>query len=643
MSDPTPALILVVDDAEAGRYATTRILRRAGFRVAEAGTGAAGLASARTERPDVVLLDVNLPDMSGLDVCRRIKQDPGLATCLVVQVSASFVRPSDAVRGLEAGADAYLTEPLEPTVLLATVNALLRMRRAEDRARGASVQLEATFDAITEGVCLLDGLGVIQSCNRALATLVHQPQEAIVGRAWTDVAAPWLGPGAAALPSQLEHARVRAEVAAAGRWFEVTVDPVPQGPGPRTGAVCTVSDITQRKRTEEENARLLARERVARNEAETANRTKDEFLAVLSHELRTPLTAILGWVRTLRLRQPDAAALTHGLEVIERNTRMQAQLIEDLLDVSRIVAGKIVLERRIIPVAAVVESALEGVRSAADAYGVTLGISLPEPALRVEADVARLQQVVGNLLSNGVKFTPAGGRLDVEVRRDRQSAVIVVRDTGRGIPAEFLPYVFDRFRQADGGISRAKGGLGLGLAIERHLVELHGGTVAAESDGENRGSTFTVRLPAVADGVATVSPRSKAEPMRLDGIWVLVVEDDADTREVVAMILSAAGAGVKTVGSLVAADAALEAARWDVLVSDLGMPDGSGHDLIKRIRVHPQVAQLPAVALSAHAMDADARLSLVAGFDVHLPKPVDPDDLVRVVASLARARPADRP
>jgi CheY-like chemotaxis protein len=263
----------------------------------------------------------------------------------------------------------------------------------------------------------------------------------------------------------------------------------------------------------------------------------------------------------------------------------------------------------------------------------------------VDGDAARLQQVFANLLSNGVKFTPTGGRVDAHVHREGDEVVVTVRDTGRGIPADFLPYVFDRFRQADGGITRTKGGLGLGLAIVRHLVELHGGKVSVDSPGEDRGATFCVTLPALRENApAATRPRAgMAGPApRLDGFWVLVVEDDADTREVVAMVLSSAGAAVKTVASMAAAEEAMAAATWDVLVSDLGMPDGDGYDLIRRLRARPSLEKLPAVALSAHAMDSDTRLSLRAGFDVHLPKPVDPDDLVRVVASLVQRRPADR-
>jgi PAS domain S-box-containing protein len=641
MSDPASALVLIINDSEAGRYASARFLRRAGLRVIEAATGTAGLEHVRTEHPDIVLLDVGLPDINGLEVCRRIKDDPASASALVIQVSASFVRPSDAVRGLEAGADAYLTEPLEPTVLVATVNALLRMRRAEDRARVAGGALAATFAAISEGVCLLDADGVVRNCNAALATFAGRPAAEIVGYRWTDLVGSWLGEDVAALPERAAQDRAHIDVAVSGRWLQVAVDPVGRSPSARTGAVCTVSDITERKRVEELNAAILARERLGRSEAEAANRSKDEFLAILSHELRTPLTAILGWVRTLRFRQTDAGALAHGLEVIERNTRMQAQLIEDLLDVSRIITGKLSLDRRPVVVAAVIDTALESIRGAAEAHGVSLAFDVEEPGLRVDGDAARLQQVFANLLSNGVKFTPPGGRVEVRVSEREGNVVVMVRDTGRGIPAEFLPYVFDRFRQADGGITRQKGGLGLGLAIVRHLVELHGGTVSVDSAGEDRGATFCVTLPALRDvAPAPTWPRAGGTgPVpRLDGLWVLVVEDDADTREVVAMVLSAAGAAVKTVSSLAAAEEAVAAATWDVLVSDLGMPDGDGYDLIRRLRARPSLASLPAVALSAHAMADDTRLSLRAGFDVHLPKPVDPDDLVRVVASLVRRR-----
>jgi PAS domain S-box-containing protein len=643
MSDPHGALILIVNDSEPGRYASARFLKRAGFRVIEASSGTEGLERVRSDRPDIVLLDVGLPDLNGLEVCRRIKEDPASASALVIQVSASFVRPSDAVRGLEAGADAYLTEPLEPTVLVATVNALLRMRRAEDRARVAGGALDATFAAISEGVCLLDAQGIVRNCNAALATFAGRAAAEIVGQRWADLVGSWLGDEVAALPERVAQDRVRIDVPVSGRWLQVAVDPV--APGTRTGVVCTVSDITERKRVEELNAAIIARERLARSEAEAANRSKDEFLAILSHELRTPLTAILGWVRTLRLRQADPTALAHGLEVIERNTRMQAQLIEDLLDVSRIIAGKLSLDRRPVIVSAVIDAALESIRGAADAHGVSVGSTVEEPALRVDGDAARLQQIFANLLSNGVKFTPSGGRVDVRVSRHGGDALVTVRDTGRGIPADFLPYVFDRFRQADGGITRTKGGLGLGLAIVRHLVELHGGTVSVDSAGEDRGATFCVALPALRDGAPAVSwPHGggAGSVPRLDGFWILVVEDDADTREVVAMVLSAAGAAVKTVSSMAAAEEALAAAAWDVIVSDLGMPDGDGYDLIRRVRARPSLAALPAVALSAHAMDSDTRQSLRSGFDVHLPKPVDPDDLVRVVASLVRRRPVDR-
>ena len=642
---PAP-LVLVVDDDEATRYALGRFLRRAEYRVVEAATGAEGLAAVQRERPDIVILDVSLPDVTGFEVCKRIKEDPRSADVLIVQVSASFVRPSDAVRGLEAGADAYLTEPIDPTVLVATVRALLRMRRAEERARVAGVQLQATFDAISEGVCLLDERGVVQQCNDAFLALLQREAAHVIQRQWRPLVRDLLGSAAAALPHEIAQERAAVEVAVGARWLRITADPVPRGAPVRTGVVCTVSDITESKRVEDATTRSLEAERAARVHAEAANRSKDEFLAVLSHELRTPLTAMLGWVRTLRLRPAEPAALAHGLEVIERNTRAQAQLIDDLLDVSRIIAGKLVLDRRPVHLSMVVQEAVDAVRVAATAQGVTLGLDADVDGLRVEGDAARLQQVFVNLLSNAVKFTPAGGRVDVLVRREGTQAVVTIRDTGRGIAAEFLPYVFDRFRQAEVGITRGKGGLGLGLAIVRHLTELHGGTVHASSEGENKGASFSVSLPALDSTAPAVTSLARRDGTtgrpRLDGLWILVVDDNADTREVIAMTLSDAGAAVKGVSSLAMARAALDAARWDIVVSDLGMPDGDGYDLVQRIRSDPKLRGLPAVALSAHARDTDARLSLAAGFDVHLPKPADPDELVRVVASLARPRLADR-
>ncbi|HEX7956047.1 MAG TPA: ATP-binding protein, partial [Pyrinomonadaceae bacterium] len=400
-----------------------------------------------------------------------------------------------------------------------------------------------------------------------------------------------------------------------------------------------------------ENMRLLDHERRARAAAEEANRTKDEFLATLSHELRTPLTAILGWANILASGRLDAEAARNAIQIIERNARTQQQIVDDILDVSRIITGNLRFNPQPMELAPVVQSAIDVVRPAANAKNIRLQ-ALFDPHLGpVMGDPARMQQVVWNLLSNAVKFTPAGGRVEARVERAGAHAHIRIADTGIGIAQEFLPYVFDRFRQADQSTTRAFGGLGLGLAIVRHLVELHGGTVRVES-GE-AGSVFTVELPTPpASGAGAFSPAMEAaahalpravdketadSPPALVGVRVLVVDDEPDTLELVAAILGQSGATVAAVSSARAALASLEETSPDVIVSDIGMPGMDGHELIRRIRALPveRGGATPAIALTAYAGEADRELSLDAGFQKHVPKPVDPAALVAIVAELA--------
>jgi PAS domain S-box-containing protein len=406
------------------------------------------------------------------------------------------------------------------------------------------------------------------------------------------------------------------------------------------GAVATFTDITARRQIEETRERLLAAEQVARREAEAANRAKDQFLSVLSHELRTPLTPILGFTQLLQRGQVPADRLRLAIETIDRNARVQARLVEDLLDVSRILSGKLSVEVTSVDPAQMVETAAASARPAAEAKGLTLTVTVAPAVGPVLGDADRLRQVVDNLLANAIKFTPAGGRIDVALEREGEEARITVADTGAGIPAGFLPHIFERFRQADSTTTRAYGGLGLGLAIAQHLVERHGGRIAVESAGEGRGATFRVWLPLAApEPSRSDAPDEVAGPApatRLRGVRVLIADDDEDTRTYVRVVLEDEGASVLTAGSSGEALAALTGADVDVLVADIGMPGEDGYALIAGVRALKTTAgDVPAVALTAYAGGEDRRKALEAGFQRHLPKPVESDALVTTVAALA--------
>jgi PAS domain S-box-containing protein len=415
----------------------------------------------------------------------------------------------------------------------------------------------------------------------------------------------------------------------------------------RYRALATISrDITPQKRQEAERAALLQREQAARTDAEQANRLKDEFLATVSHELRTPLNAMLGWVRMLRAGQVAAEKQPSVLETIERNARVQSQVIDDLLDVGRIVSGKLQVQMAPVLISTVVQAAIDTVRPAADAKGVSLE-GRCEVDATVLGDAGRLQQVVWNLLSNAVKFTPPGGRVEVLVTRLDSNVDITVTDTGAGIAPEFLPYVFEPFRQADGSTTRAHGGLGLGLSIVKHLVDIHGGTLAVSSEGVGRGASFTVRLPVVASRQAGERPsapdsRPAAElvyPPEIKGLRLLVVDDEEATRELLRAVLERAGAQVETARSASEAVVSFQQNRPDILLTDIAMPGEDGYSLIRRIRALPadQGGRVPAVALTGHARMIDRTRALMAGFRAHVPKPIEPAELMAVLVALVRA------
>jgi PAS domain S-box-containing protein len=424
----------------------------------------------------------------------------------------------------------------------------------------------------------------------------------------------------------------------------LTMSAIKNASGKMIGASTIARDITERKRAEVERERLLSFEQAARRDAEAANRTKDEFLAVVSHELRTPLTSILGWARQIRKGGLDTQKAAAALETIERNARIQAQLIADILDVSRIISGNLRLEVQPVDVAGVIRTAIETIRPAAENKRIRLETAL-EPGITISGDANRLQQIVWNLLSNAVKFTPNGGRVEARLDSAGGRARIFVSDTGQGINPHFLSQVFERFSQSDTSTTRKHGGLGLGLAIVRQLVELHGGTIHAESPGQGKGATFRVELPVREIRQSTVAHQTAAapQPQGLQGLKILVVDDDPDILAMIESILQECRADVKTCGS---AGEALEAARnWrpDLLISDIAMPGEDGCSLIRNLRTWKPEAggSIPAAALSARVRAEDRVRALSAGFQMFIPKPIEPEDFIAAVATLSRSRITD--
>lgn len=399
-----------------------------------------------------------------------------------------------------------------------------------------------------------------------------------------------------------------------------------------------VQNVTDRVFLESERYQILAREKAARAEAERANRIKDEFLAILSHELRSPLNPILGWSQLLRTRQFETQRMASGLETIERNAKLQAQLIDDLLDVAKILRGKLNMEIASVDLAFVIEAAIDTVRASAVAKSILLNPVLPRIG-RVSGDAARLQQIVWNLLSNAIKFTPDRGRVDIRLQRVGDRAQMTVSDTGKGIASEFLPYILESFRQEDASTTRAHGGLGLGLAIVRHLVEAHGGAIAADSPGVGQGATFTVCLPLLESELEiTQTEESLEQEPDLTGIRVLAVDDEPDARELLTVVLNQYGAEVLTVASAAEALTRTESFQPDVLVSDIGMPEMDGYTLIQQIRALPrnQGGQIPAIALTAYAREEDSQKAKACGYQRHLAKPINLEQLIRAVAALVQ-------
>ncbi|HYC56073.1 MAG TPA: response regulator [Candidatus Binatia bacterium] len=632
MTQVAAAKILVIDDNAGARYSTSRILRSADFDVLEAATGLDGLEMA-TEDLALVVLDINLPDIDGFEVCRRLRSRPETERIPILHVSATFVGEMDKVKGLEAGADGYLVHPIEPLVLIATARALMRTRHAE-------AQFRAVFDLVPTGIALVAEDMTYVNVNPALCRLLGRSREELIGRSGNDF-----------VPEGHRHLIPQnvAMLLENGKWEGIF--PLLRKDGTRVELewklarfspgvfLALATDVTQRHRVEAERERLLQSERAARSDAERANRIKDDFLATLSHELRNPLHVIVGWSGVLTQVCSDPQLLG-GLQAMERSADLLVHLIADLLDVSRITSGKLSLNTEVVNLASVVDAAIAVVTPSSLAKQIRLERTPGDDAAFVLGDPARLQQVAWNLLANAIKFTPRGGVVRASLHREEAHVDLRVTDTGRGIAREFLPHIFERFRQ-EGSASKSAGGLGLGLAIVKHLVEMHGGTVRVESPGEGMGATFIVSLPVSIAGESDsrIAVRRVPAPVAahdLAGLRVLVVDDDPGARAPVRRILTEAGAEVADAGDVATALELVTSFSPGVLVSDIGMAEQDGYDLIREIRRRGLSEQdLPALALTAFAQPEDRRAVLEAGYQMHLTKPVDAQQLLVAVAALS--------
>ncbi|HSO32729.1 MAG TPA: response regulator [Labilithrix sp.] len=610
--------------------------------------------------PDVVVVDWQLPGISGVEVCRIVRATHD-AMGLPILMLTGQASKNDVVEALAAGANDYVVKPYDMAEVIARVGTLVRTSRLQRAQVRRAQQLALAADvgeAITKGKSLEE---VATRCTRAITTHLdaaaaqlwvrRDGRLAVLAATSSDVELP-----EAAIREVAEQQKsvVRNDFAAIplvvrDETYGVIALSCRSPIGDALPTLETIADLLAlgmaRARADEERAVVHERERNTRAEAEAANRSKDEFLAMVSHELRTPLNAITGWTSMLLEGNLDAARTRRALETIERSARSQVQLIDDLLDIGRIVSGKLRVNVGKVDVPSTAEMALESVRLAADAKGVRLDSRIELGAGHITGDADRVQQIIWNLLANAIKFTPTEGRVVLAVERADRGIEISVEDTGQGIPAEFLPYVFDRFKQADGTMTRAKGGLGLGLAIVKHLVELHGGTIEVKSAGRGQGATFAVLLPRSEEARDDLGPPSRTlgatrltfeRPREVEGLRILVVDDEQDARELVAALLESCKIVVTTASSAAEALAIVTSQTLDAMLSDIAMPGEDGLSLIRRVRALPreQGGRTPAVALTAYARLEDRTRALRAGFDSHVAKPVDPSELLAVLASI---------
>jgi signal transduction histidine kinase len=654
------ARILIADDNADMREYIVRLLGQH-WRVEAVSDGLEALSAVRREPPDLIISDVMMPGLDGFGLIRELRLDPQTAGTPTILLSARAGEEATA-EGLRAGADDYLVKPFSASALLIRVEAQLSAARLRQSLRTAAEserqRLEMIFRESPAAICVLRGPELRIELANPLILSIWGKTAAIIGQPFADAVPEIRGQGyiellhavlETGIPHHGKEALARLDRARDGvlrdAFFDFVYAPFPSSDGTIDAVFVHAYEVTEQVTARRSSDQLREAEQLARKDAEAANRLKDEFLATMSHELRTPLNAILGWASILRRGASDAEGLERGLATIERNALSQARLIEDVLDVSRIISGKLRLDIRRVDLIAIANAAADVVGPAAAARRVRLSVDHgSERAIDLVGDGDRLQQVVWNLLSNAVKFTPSEGAVSLRIERSGSAVRLIVHDTGSGIAPEHLPFIFERFRQVDSSTTRKYGGLGLGLAIVRHLVELHGGSVSAHSGGVGLGATFSVELPvrALHSDPPEASTGSEAEaaaepPHSLSlllGVKILVIDDDEDSRLLLQTALERVGAWVRAADSAAGAFAFLERQRVDVVISDIGMPEEDGFSLMRRLRELPQHRRLQAVALTAYARTDDMTRALEAGFQRHVAKPANIAELVRVLAEL---------
>ncbi|APW40692.1 hypothetical protein RD110_14075 [Rhodoferax koreense] len=634
--DRSKHTVLVVDDNPVTRYATVRTLTAAGFMAKEADSGGEAIVSAASG-VSAVVLDVNLPDINGFEVCRRLRQQPTTTAIPVVHLSAAFVSDTDKVAGLNAGADAYLIHPAEPALLIASVQALIRARMAEERVHRSEAKFRSIYDQAQSGIALIDAAGHFRDANPVMLRMLGRTADAVIGRSILEFVAPPDRTRVEALTSSValnqESARDECQfLTPAG--LPVHAELSVSLPVENDLRIVAVADISDRVALERERQALLDREQAARVAAEKHSRSKDDFVAVLSHELRNPLSAILMNVHQLGRQNPPEKFIKF-IDAIQRNASTQARIISDILDVSRINSGKLSLELEWIDPAALIASSLDSMKPLADKRGIVLQVSDAPAGCMAYLDGARFQQIFWNILNNAIKFSNQDATVEVSLVLREGELILCVKDHGKGIDAAFIPRIFDKFAQTDLPGSRSAGGLGLGMSIVKHLVELHSGTVAVESPGLGQGTTVTVKLPQKIAAAADLAGGDSNDMYFLTGRKILLVEDDREAADLLVLILQDRGAQVQWACDAREGLLALAETGFDLIVSDIGLPGMDGHQLLRTVRSGAgRNARIPAIALTAFGRDSDKQTAAEAGFDIHLSKPLEPHRLLGAMKQL---------